>query len=136
MKYTPSIVALFVMAMLLPGCGQDHNHPTPTTDGDRIMESYLANVQKIGGLLAGVQTKSEAQAVTPQVMLIVGDMRKLQPKMKAIDAEQQADTMTKYRVKIHKVNEQFTKDVTHFVNVPGASEDLIKQLKSLPTIDK
>ena len=30
--------------------------------------------------------------------------------------------------------EQFAKDITHFVTIPGASEDLIQQLKSLPPL--
>ena len=135
MKYAIWIVILLVVVMLLPGCKKDRENPTPTTDSDRVMETYLANVEKIGGLLADVRSESEAQLVTPKVLLIVEDMRQLQPKMKAVSAKQQADTMTKYRVKINKVNRQFAEDVKHFVNVPGASEDLIEQLKSLPSIE-
>ncbi len=134
MKRATWLPAILILAMLLPGCREDRDNPTPTTEGDRVMESYLANVQKIGNLLAEVRSESEAQAVAPEVLLIVEDMRRLQPRMEAIDDEAQADTMSKYRVKINNVNEQFTEDIVHFVNIPGASEDLIEQLKNLPTV--
>lgn len=129
----PFIPLLLILA-LLPGCGGDREHPAATTDSDRVMESYLANVQKIGTLLAEVKNETEAKAVSNRVLLVVQDMRDLLPKMKAIDPKQQADTMSKYRVRINKVNEQFAKDITHFVAIPGASEDLIQQLKNLPPI--
>ena len=124
-----------VILLLLAGCGSDRENPTATTESDRLMESYLANVQKIGHVLSGVHNEAEAEAVTAEVLLIVEDMRNLVPKMKAIDKKVQADTMSKYRVKINKVNEQFTKDITKFVEVPGASEELIEQLKSLPSLE-
>ncbi len=134
MKHTLYLLGLILVLGLLPGCGGDREHPAVTTDADRVMESYLANVEKIGRLLADVQSEAEAKAVAPQVLLIVQDMRDLVPKMKVISDKQQAQTISKYRVKSQKVNEQFAKDITHFVAIPGASEDLIQQLKSLPPV--
>ncbi len=124
-----------VILVLLAGCGGDREHPVAKTESDQLMESYLANVEKIGTVLSRVHSESEAESVNAEVLLIVEDMRKLVPKMQAIDEKQQAETMSKYRVKINKVNEQFTKDVTQFVEVPGASETLIEQLKSLPSFE-
>lgn len=128
-------VFVIVILLLLVGCGADRENPTAKTESDRLMESYLVNVEKIGHVLAEVHNEAEAEAVTAEVMLIVEDMRTLVPKMKAVEQKVQADTMSKYRVKINKVNEQFVKDITKFVEVPGASEDLIEQLKSMPRID-
>lgn len=134
MKKTLPLIALILLMTLLPGCGGDRENPTAKTDADRVMESYLANVQKIGSLLAEVQSESEAKAAAPQVLLIVQDMRDLVPRMKSITDKQQADTISKYRVKSKKINEQFAKDITHFVAIPGASEDLIRQLKDMPPV--
>jgi len=134
MKHTLTLTGLILLMSLLPGCRGDRENPTATTDADRVMESYLANVQKIGTLLADVQSEAEAKAVDPKVLLIVQDMRDLIPHMKAITDKQQAETISKYRVKSKKINEQFAKDITHFVAIPGASEDLIRQLKSLPPV--
>ncbi len=128
------LIPLLMVQAVLYGCGGDREHPKVTTDSDRVMESYLTKVEKIGSLLAEVKNESDAKAVSNQVLLIVQDMRELIPKMKAIDKKQQADTMSKYRVRINKVNEQFAKDITHFVSIPGASEDLIRQLKTLPPL--
>ncbi len=132
MNKTLHLIALFLVVSLLAGCGGDRENPPVTTDADRVMESYLANVEKIGTLLADVESEAEAKAVAAQVLLIVQDMRDLVPRMKAISENEQAETMSKYRVKSQKINEQFAKDITHFVTIPGASEDLIKQLESLP----
>jgi hypothetical protein len=129
------VLTIVLLASLLAGCAEDRENPTPTTASDRIMEAYLAKVQEIGELLAGVRSESEAQAVAPRVLLIVDDMRELLPKMRAIDDRAQAETMSKYRVKINRINEQFAENIADFVNVPGASEDLIEQLKSLPPIE-
>jgi hypothetical protein len=134
MKQSLPLIVMILVMSLLPGCGGDREHPPASTDADRVMESYLANVEKIGKLLADVQSEAEAKAVAPEVLLIVQDMRDLIPKMKAITDKQQAETISKYRVKTKKINEQFAKDITHFVEIPGASEDLIKQLKSLPPV--
>lgn len=134
MKTRRFLIPLLLALAVLPGCGSDREHPEVTTDADRVMESYLTKVEKIGSLLAEVKNESDARAVSNQVLLIVEDMRGLIPKMKGIDQEQQADTMSKYRVRINKVNEQFAKDITHFVTIPGASEDLVRQLKSLPPL--
>lgn len=129
-----AFIPLMLVLAVLAGCGGDRAHPEATTDSDRMMESYLTKVEKIGSLLAEVKNESDAGAVSNQVLLVVEDMRELIPKMKAIDKKQQAQTMSKYRVRINKVNEQFAKNITHFVTIPGASEDLIKQLKSLPPL--
>lgn len=126
------ILVLAAAVVLMGGCGGDRENPPVSTDADRVMESYLANVEKIGQLLADVKSEAEAKDVAPEVLLIVQDMRDLIPKMKAIPDKQQAETISKYRVKSQKINEQFAKDITHFVEIPGASEDLIKELKSLP----
>jgi hypothetical protein len=131
--FIPLLLVLAVLAVLT-GCGGDRAHPEVTTDADRVMESYLTKVEKIGAMLAEVKNESDAKDVSNRVLLVVQDMRDLIPRMKEIDKEQQADTMSKYRVRINKVNEQFAKDITHFVTIPGASEDLIKQLKSLPPL--
>ena len=129
------VLVVFIFSLgLLSGCGGDRENPTVTTDADRAMESYLTNVEKMGKLLADTQSESEAKAVTPQILMIVQDMRDLVPKMKAITDEQQAETISKYRVKSQKVNEQFAKDIVHFVEIPGASENLIRQLKNLPPV--
>ncbi len=132
MKHVLRIFVLFVAVVLLIGCGGDRENPSVSTDADRVMESYLTNVEKIGKLLAGVQSEADAQAVSNEVLLIVQDMRDLVPKMRAIPDKAQAETISKYRVKSQKINEQFAKDITHFVEIPGASEDLIKELRSLP----
>ena len=132
MHHAMKMFALLVTITLLAGCGGDREHPPVNTDADRVMESYLANVEKIGKLLADVQNEADAKAVSNDVLLIVQDMRDLIPKMRAIPAKAQAETISKYRVKSQKINEQFAKDITHFVEIPGASEDLIKELKSLP----
>lgn len=129
-----AIISLLLLLAVISGCGNDREHPKVTTDSDRVMESYLTKVEKIGSLLAEVKNETEAKAVSNQVLLIVQDMRDLMPKMKQIDQKQQADTMSKYRVRINKVNEQFAKDITQFVSIPGASDDLIQQLKSLPPL--
>ncbi|MEZ6191465.1 MAG: hypothetical protein R3C45_09275 [Phycisphaerales bacterium] len=129
-----AFIPLMLVLAVLAGCGGDRAHPEATTDSDRMMESYLTKVEKIGSLLAEVKNESDAGAVSNQVLLVVEDMRELIPRMKAIDKKQQAQTMSKYRVRINKVNEQFAKNITHFVTIPGASEDLIKQLKSLPPL--
>ena len=132
MHHAMKIFALLVTITLLVGCGGDREHPPVNTDADRVMESYLANVEKIGKLLAEVQNEADAKAVSNDVLLIVQDMRDLIPSMRAIPEKAQAETISKYRVKSQKINEQFAKDITHFVEIPGASEDLIKELKSLP----
>ena len=134
MQARRSFILLLLVLTVLAGCGSDREHPEVDTDSDRVMESYLTKVEKIGSLLAEVKNESDAKAVANQVLLIVQDMRELIPRMKQIDKDQQADTMSKYRVRINKVNEQFAKDITHFVTIPGASEDLIKQLRSLPPL--
>ena len=134
MKARNAFIPLMLVLAVLSGCGGDRAHPEATTDSDRMMESYLTKVEKIGSLLAEVKNESDAGAVSNQVLLVVEDMRELIPRMKAIDKKQQAQTMSKYRVRINKVNEQFAKNITHFVTIPGASEDLIKQLKSLPPL--
>ncbi len=134
MKKNLPLIALILVMSLLPGCRGDRENPPATTDADRVMESYLANVEKIGKLLADVQSEAEAKAVAPQVLLIVQDMRDLIPKMKAITDKEQAETISKYRVKSKNINEQFEKDIRHFVEIPGASEDLIQQLKNMPPV--
>ncbi len=134
MKNRLSLIGLMLVICLLPACRGDRENPTAKTEADRVMESYLLSVEKIGQLLAAVQSESQAKAVAPHVLLLVQDMRDLVPKMKSISDKQQANTMSKYRVKINKVNEQFARDITHFVSIPGASEDLIRQLKSLPPL--
>ena len=134
MKPPAAFIPLLLIFVVLSGCGGDREHPEVTTDSDRVMESYLTKVEKIGAMLAEVKNDSDAGAVSNQVLLVVQDMRELIPKMKEIDREQQAETISKYRVRINKVNEQFAKDITHFVTIPGASEDLIQQLKSLPPL--
>lgn len=132
MHYAIRLFIVMILLLLITGCGGDRENPPVTTDADRVMESYLANVEKIGKLLAGVNNEADARSVSNEVLLIVQDMRDLVPKMKAIPEKAQAETISKYRVKSQKINEQFAKDITHFVNIPGASEDLIKELKSLP----
>ena len=132
MNHVIKLFAPAVMLVLLIGCGGDRENPPISTDADYVMESYLANVEKIGKLLADVQSEAEAKAVSSEVLLIVQDMRDLVPKMKEIPEKAQAETISKYRVKSQKVNEQFAKDITHFVEIPGASEELVKELKSLP----
>ncbi len=135
MNHAIKVFILVLAVTLLAGCGGDRENPTVKTEADRLMDTYLAHVQKIGELLADVRSKSEADAATPQVLLIVEDMRSLLPRMKAISDKEQANTMSKFRVKINKINEQFTKDITQFVKtVPDASEDLIEQLKNMPPI--
>lgn len=134
MKARRPFIPLLLVLAVLSGCGGDREHPKVATDSDRVMESYLTKVEKIGTLLADVKNESDARAVSNRVLLVVQDMRDLMPKMKEVDKKQQADTMSKYRVRINKVNEQFAKDITHFVTIPGASEDLIQQLKSLPPL--
>lgn len=134
MKARRFFILLLLAVAGLSGCGSDREHPEVDTDSDRVMESYLLKVEKIGVMLAEVKNESDAKTVSNRVLLVVQDMRDLIPRMKAIDKEQQAETMSKYRVRINKVNEQFAKDITHFVTIPGASEDLIKQLKSLPPL--
>ena len=133
MKHRFAPIGLALLLIFLPGCSRDRENPTPDTQADKLMEAYLGSVQKIGTLLAGVDNKQEAEAVSAEVLLVVEDMRELIPRMKALSDKEQADTMSKYRVKINKVNEQFAKDVTHFVEIPGASEDLIEKLKNLPS---
>ncbi|GAB4110175.1 MAG: hypothetical protein Kow00105_18910 [Phycisphaeraceae bacterium] len=129
------MIVLSALLLSVPfGCAEDREHPTPTTDSDRLMELYLAKVEKIGSLLKGVTNESQAKAVTAEVLLIVQDMRELIPKMKQFSDKEQADTVSKYRVRIRKVNEQFAKDVENFVAIPGASEELIHQLKNLPPL--
>ena len=132
MNQVVRLLSCAFVLVLLVGCGGDRENPPVSTDADHVMESYLANVEKIGKLLADVQSEPEAKAVSNEVLLIVQDMRDLVPKMKEIPEKAQAETISKYRVKSQKINEQFAKDITHFVNIPGASEDLIKELKSLP----
>ena len=134
MKPCLPLIGLILLMSLLPGCRGDRENPTATTDADRVMESYLLSVQKIGNLLADAQTQNEAKAAAPHVLLIVQDMRDLTPRMRDISEKDQADTVSKYRVKSNKINEQFARDITHFVAIPGASEDLIRQLKSLPPV--
>ncbi len=135
MNHAIKVVTLILAVALLVGCAEDRENPVATTEADRVMESYLANVQKIGELLAEVRSEAEAEAMTPKVLLVVEDMRSLLPRMKAIGIKEQADAMSKYRVKSNIVNEQFAKDITGFVEtVPDASEDLIKQLKNMPPI--
>jgi hypothetical protein len=134
MNHAIKVLTLVLVLTMLAGCGGDRENPTAKSESDRLMESYLANVQKIGQMLADVQSESEARAVTPRVLLVVQDMRDLLPRMEAISVKEQSDTMSKYRVKINKVNEQFTKDITQFVAIPGVSEDLIEQLKNMPPI--
>jgi len=132
MKPVLKIFFLVTAILLITGCGGDRENPPVTTDADRVMESYLANVEKIGKLLAGVENEADAKAVSNEVLLIVQDMRDLIPKMKAITDKAQAETISKYRVKSQKINEQFAENIKHFVNIPGASEDLIRELNSLP----
>lgn len=135
MKHTIKVFTLILAVTLLAGCGGDRENPTVKTEADRLMDTYLANVQKIGELLADVRSESEAEAVTSQVLLIVEDMRSLLPRMKAISEKEQADTISKFRVKIKMINKQFAKDITQFVEaVPDASEELIEQLKNMPPI--
>jgi hypothetical protein len=134
MKKCLPLIALTLMMSLLPGCGSDRENPSAKSDADRVMESYLANVGKIGRLLADVQGEAEAKEVVPQVLLIVQDMRDLIPDMKAISEKDQANTISKYRVKSKTINDQFAKDIAHFVAIPGASEDLIHQLKNMPPV--
>ncbi len=133
-----SAYIMFVLLALLLGvslgCAEDREHPTPKTDSDRLMELYLAKVEKIGSLLKGVTNESQAKAVTAEILLIVQDMRELIPKMKQFSDKEQADTISKYRVRIRKVNERFAEDVKNFVAIPGASEELIHQLKNLPPL--
>jgi uncharacterized protein len=134
MKHTLALIALILVMGLLPGCRGDRENPTATTDSDRVMASYLASIKKMGELLAEVDSEAQAREVSPQVLLIIQDMRDLIPRTKKFSHKQQAETMSKYRVKSNKVNEQFAKDIIHFVAIPGASEDLVKQLKSLPPV--
>lgn len=134
MKQTFPLIALILTMSLLPGCRGDRENPAVTTDADRVMESYLLSVQKIGRLLADVQTEAQAQAAAPRVLLIVQNMRDMIPRMRKISEKDQANTISKYRVKSRNVNEQFAKDITHFVAIPGASEDLIRQLKNMPPL--
>lgn len=132
MKYPLALIALILTMSLLPGCRGDRENPTAATDADRVMESYLLSVQKIGRLLADVQTEAQAQTAAPRILLIVQDMRDLIPRMRKISEKDQANTISKYRVKSRNINEQFEKDITHFVTISGASEDLIRQLKNMP----
>lgn len=135
MNHAIKVITLIAAVILLAGCGEDRANPVVKTEADRVMESYLAHVQKIGELLGDVRSEPEAKAVTPKILLIVEDMRSLMPRMKALSDKEQADTMSKFRVKINNVNKQFAKDVTHFVQaVPDASEDLVEQLKNMPPI--
>lgn len=135
MKHPLALISLtLALCLLLPGCRGDRENPTPKTQADRVMESYLASVQKIGQLLADVQSEADAKAVSPKVLLLVQDMRDLMPQARQITHKEQANAMSKYRVKTKTVNRQFAKDITHFISIPGASEDLIKQLKGLPPV--
>lgn len=135
MNHAMKVVTLILAVALLVGCAEDRENPVATTEADVVLESYLAHVQKLGELLGDVRSEPEAKAVTPKILLIVEDMRGLLPRMKAISIKEQADAVSKYRVKSNIVNEQFAKDITRFVEaVPDASEDLMEQLKNMPPI--
>jgi len=134
MKHALALIGLILAISLLPGCRGDRENPTATTDSDRVMASYLASIEKIGQLLANVDSEEQAKQTTPQILLLIHDMRELIPQTDKFSHKVQADTVSKYRVKTKKVNGQFAKDIIHFVAIPGASEDLIRQLNSLPPV--